>query len=345
MNRAAFFIHGWVMDDRVFHRKWIKELGAPLFTLMKDEFGYDIHPIPLPGNYIQMDKDYNWYGESILRKISELEEAEDIVIIGHSMGAIAIRTMLQRSFGADLDDHKERISKAVLLGAPNFGTGQPLANTLSRIITKLGNRILPKVLSDIANDSSSILEETPCYKDLYPEGDFLRELNSNINFPAGTKVDNIWTMGDTVVEPNHSAILPGVDNHLIGSISMNHFNMPYRKETVDKVRSIMKGTARPTGPQVFPPSEGCSSGEEHQWWPEYVLPLLHEQIHWRCGACGIEKWSQLLPRPLGCQKSFIKDGPHLWSRVKRSYSFKYKCRNCDESIWYPRINERNDETE
>jgi pimeloyl-ACP methyl ester carboxylesterase len=334
MKKAAFFIHGWVLDDRVFHRKWIRELGAPLFNMMEKEFEYEVHPLPLPGNYIHMDKDYDWYAEYILAKIGDLEEPEDVILIGHSMGAIAIRTLLQRNFKKELEDNKRIVSRAILLGAPNFGTGQPLANTLSRIITKLGNKILPKVLSELTSGNTSILEETPCYKALDPEGEFLKELNSMRVFPDWIKVDNIWTRGDTVVEPTHSSILPGVDNHLIGSISMNHFNMPYRKETVDKIRTIVKGTARSSGPQDFPPDEGCSSSDEHYWWPEYVMPLLHEHIHWKCKACGMEKWSQLLPGPLGCQKSFIKDGPHLWSRVKRSYSFKYKCRNCGESIWY-----------
>jgi pimeloyl-ACP methyl ester carboxylesterase len=343
MSKAAVFIHGWVMDDRVFHRKWIRELKAPLYNLMKNEFDCEVYPVPIPGNYIHMDKDYDWYARHIMKTILQKEEWKEIVLIGHSMGAMTVRALLQREHGLELDNVKKRITRAILLGAPNFGTGQPLANTLSRIITKLGSRILPKVLSELTTASSSFLEETPCYRALEIEGEFLMELNTGIRFPEWTKVDNIWTMGDTVVEPTHSAILPGVDNHLIGSISMNHFNITYRKETLDKVRSIMKGTARPSGPQSFPPVNGCSSGVEHLWWPEYVMPLMHDQVHWKCRSCGIERWSQLLPDPFGCQKSFIKDGPHNWARVKRSHSFKYRCRNCGESIWHPNIDNMPDQ--
>ncbi|MGA1820270.1 MAG: esterase/lipase family protein [Thermoplasmatota archaeon] len=335
MKKAAIFIHGWVLDDRIFHRKWIRELGAPLFELFSGEFDHHIVPIDLPGNYVHMDRDFDFYADHVLRWITDHPEFGEISLIGHSMGGITVRRLIQKVYGPEEERVKRRIRRAVLLGAPNHGTGQPLANTLSRVLTTIGQKLLPKHLSELTGAKYSILEETPCYRDLDLDGRFMRELNDIREWPSYLKIDNIWTLTDTVVEPTHSALLPGVHNHLVESLSLNHFNMPYRKEIVDKVRSIMKGSARPSGPQGFPPEGICDKGGPHRWWPQYVLPIMETMTHWECRSCGKVVMTHLLPEPFGCSRSRIRDGPHSWKRIRRSYSFKYRCGKCQTSIWYP----------
>ena len=45
MVKAAVFIHGWAVDQRVFHRRWMKDRGAPLYELLSEKHGYEIHPL------------------------------------------------------------------------------------------------------------------------------------------------------------------------------------------------------------------------------------------------------------------------------------------------------------
>ncbi|MBN1390002.1 MAG: alpha/beta hydrolase [Candidatus Thermoplasmatota archaeon] len=335
MEKAALFIHGWAMDDRIFHRKWVRELGAPLFQLFSEEFGYTSVPLNLPGSYLKMDRDFDSYAGHILQWIADHPMYEEIVLVGHSMGAITVRRTILRLDNPDVERIKRKITRAILIGAPNHGTAQPLFNTISRVLTSIGHRLLPKHLSELTRARTSYLEETPCYRDLDPRGGFMHELNSSMEWPFWIKADNIWTLNDTVVEPAHSAILPGTRNHMIDTISVNHFNIPYRKETINKVRSIMKGTARPGGPQLFPPENACQMGGHHDWWPHDLLPVMERMTHWKCSFCGKIIITDTFPEPLGCEHGKILEGPHLWKRISRSYSFRYHCRKCGGETWHP----------
>ncbi|MBN1539474.1 MAG: alpha/beta hydrolase, partial [Candidatus Thermoplasmatota archaeon] len=91
MEKAALFIHGWAMDDRIFHKKWIRELGAPLFELLSEEFGYVPVPLNLPGNYLLMNRDFDNYASHVLKWTADHPEFDRMVMVGHSMGGITIR--------------------------------------------------------------------------------------------------------------------------------------------------------------------------------------------------------------------------------------------------------------
>ncbi len=334
MKRAAIFIHGWAVDDRIFHRMWLREKGAPLFELLDIKFGYDPIPITLPGNYLDLGKDFHFYAEHILKELSRLDRYEEFLLLGHSMGAISIRTLLAYEFREELEAAREKIGRVILIGAPNHGTAQPIIDSLSRILTSIGHLVLPENLTDLGKARTSYLRETPCYRDLLPQGDFIHDLNSMPIAPEGVKFDNIWTLDDTVVEPSHSSILPGVSNHLIDSISVNHLNMLYRKEVLGIVRDIMEGIAVPSGPQTFPEAAGCSGDDDHEWCPETAFPLMERRSLWKCRACQKESWTHLLPEPFGCTESRISEGPHNWGKVPMRYSFKYRCLKCGETTWY-----------
>jgi len=334
MKRAAVFIHGWAVDDRIFHRMWIREKGSPLYELLDIKFGYDPVPLTLPGNYLDLGKDFDFYARHILEKLRELDGYDEFLLLGHSMGAISIRTLLARSFENDLEAVKRRIKRGILIGAPNHGTVQPIIDSLSRILTSIGQLVLPENLTDLWKARTSYLEETPCYRDLLPEGEFMRDLNTDRKIPRWMELDNIWTLDDTVVEPSHSSVLPGVKNHLIDSIAVNHLNMLYRKEILEKVKEIIEGNATPSGPQEFPDRRGCVNGE-HEWCPDSALPLMERRSLWKCRACGKENWTHLLPEPFGCPVNLISDGPHNWSKVPMVHSFRYRCLKCDERVWYP----------
>jgi pimeloyl-ACP methyl ester carboxylesterase len=335
MKRAAVFIHGWAVDDRIFHRMWLREKGAPLFELLDIKFGYDPIPLTLPGNYLDLERDFHYYARHTLEELSRLEQYDEFLLLGHSMGAITIRTLLAFSFGDELDTVKDRIKRVILIGAPNHGTVQPMIDSLSRILTSIGHLVLPENLTDLGKARTSYLKETPCYRDLLPEGDFMKDLNGRSIAAEGRKVDNIWTLDDTVVEPSHSSILTGVNNHLIDSISVNHLNMLSRKEVLEIVRDIIEGNAVPSGPQDFPDTVGCGAGTDHEWCPVTALPLMERRILWRCRACGKESWTHLLPEPFGCASSRISDGPHAWGRIPMRYSFRYRCLSCGETTWHP----------
>jgi pimeloyl-ACP methyl ester carboxylesterase len=335
MKRAAIFVHGWAVDDRIFHRLWLREKGAPLFELLDIKFGYDPKPMTLPGNYLDLERDFHFYARRILEELSGLDRYDEFLLLGHSMGAISIRTLLAYSFGERLESAKKKIKRVILIGAPNYGTVQPIIDSLSRILTSIGHLVLPENITDLGKARTSYLKETPCYRDLLPEGEFIRELNRRARAPEWIEMDNIWTLDDTVVEPSHSSILPGVRNHLIDSISVNHLNMLSRKEVLGTVKDIMEGSASPSGPQVFPDMEGCSKRNEHVWHPDAALPLMERRILWKCRACLKETWTHLLPEPFGCPESRISEGPHSWTRVPMRYSFRYRCLECGELTWHP----------
>ncbi len=333
MRKIAVFIHGWAMDDRVFHRRWMKDRVAPLFELMKERFGYDILPVSIPGHYLHMDKDFRWYGRFILEELEKQKDADEFLLVGHSMGATTIRTLLKESYGKELDLIKRKIKRVILIGSPNHGTVQPLLDHLSRILTTIGHIVLPEDLTDLSKAKGSYLEETPCYRDLLPSSKFMEDLKDFSEIPIWIKADNIWTLEDTVVEPSHSGIYPGIDNHLIDSLSMTHFNMLYRKELVHKVETIMDGSSKPNGPQYFPDGKGCKTDGKHHWLPEFTLPVKQRKTIWKCKACNKETITHLLPEPLGCSKCIIVDGPHQWARAKRFLSLRFKCSKCKETIW------------
>lgn len=336
-KRVAIFVHGWAMDDRIYHRNWIRERGAPLFQLFRDEFGCDIVPLTMPGYYLNLDKDFDWYGEYTSIEIKKLSAYEEIFIIAHSMGAISVRVMLKKIFDEETESVKRRIEEVFLLGAPNHGTFQPVVDTLSTILTTIGHLIVPGNTFDLDKVKESFLNETPCYRDIHPGSTFLRELNSDIEFPIWTRVHNIWTMEDTIVQPAHSCLLPGASNYLITKRTVNHLNMLYRSETVSKVRSIMNGTARTTGPQTFPDGGRCKNGGDHEWIPDPIPPTKKVFVQYVCRACGMKENTTTLPAPLGCPEGIVPDGPHRWRRGAKMISLHYSCSKCGIKRWHPII--------
>lgn len=336
MKRAALFVHGWAMDDRIFHRKWIREMGAPLKELFRNEFVHDLHTITMPGQYLHLDKDFDWYGRYLGEQVRDLGEYDKISIIAHSMGAISVRVMLKRIFEKEIESAKRKIENVFLIGSPNHGTFQPVVDTLSTILTTIGQLVVPNN-TELGNIKESFLKETPCYRDMDPRSDFLRLLNSDMEFPLWMKVHNIWTMEDTIIQPAHSCILPGVNNYILMKRTVNHLNMLYRAETVEKIRSIMKRTARPTGPQTFPTRGTCSKGGEHDWIPDPIPPTKKIFTQYVCKACGLMENTTTLPPPLGCPNGIVIDGPHRWKKSKRNISFRYSCAKCAVKRWHPII--------
>ena len=139
--------------------------------------------------------------ETLARKIAETVEetlvtydAEQVDIVGHSMGGLLARYYIE-FMGGD-----KRVSHCVLLGTPNAGS-----------------KLAPFALS-------------PMGRDLMPGSDFLTELNAA---PLSPKVNylTIFSHHDNLVIPAESAELPGAE--AIAVEWLGHNSLLFHRETIE----------------------------------------------------------------------------------------------------------------
>jgi len=192
MDNPVVIVHGYADTNR---SPWWKELESRLV-----ESGYDKSDVYLvdfsidamPGSSIDSPQKYaeklKERIDQILRekKSEDCEETEEVDIIAHSMGGLDARWYIEKMDGAD------NVNKLITLGTPHKGT-----------------------------EMANLAAWTPGARDMIPDSDFLRELNSS-HLPEDVEYVSIWSRGDELVVPSERAKLedakninPGFYTHIV----------------------------------------------------------------------------------------------------------------------------------
>lgn len=149
-----------------------------IFRRRLERDGFQAFTLTLPGLALQ---DIRVSSRMLARRADEVLDAtgaDQIDLIGHSLGGLAMRHYLQ------VMDRGDRVRQCASLGTPHQGT-------LSA---------LPILLR-------------PAGRQLIPGSGFLQELESE---PLPQPWTNIYSPRDSLVVPYRNAHLPGADNHRLG---------------------------------------------------------------------------------------------------------------------------------
>lgn len=332
--KGALLLHGWATDKHVWHRYWLLDNEAPMADMLEEE-GFEPIFLEMPGLYLDQDKDFNWYARFLGHIIREREDLDEVMILGHSMGGIVSRMYMQLRDDI-FDEGKLRVSRIISLGTPNHGTSQPHFDTISTYLLTIAGFVVPWKKGIAKGEGHDYFLKTPCYRDIQLGSDFLLNLN-NDRIPDHAEHHVIWTNGDTVADPPHTCILPGAANHLIDRVMVNHFNMCYRKEVVNRVRSIIRNEANPTGLQTYPPVHGCAHVAGHIWLPDPSLGSRDSLNVWKCSFCGETTVCHALPLQFSCKANGRVPPLHKWSLSGRFQRYRFRCQRCRKTIWFPEV--------
>lgn len=80
-----------------------------------------------------------------IKKVLNATKAKKVVLVGHSMGGLAIREYLQNSENWMMDDGESHVAKLVTIGTPNFGSNSSFGNFL----TIAGNQERSEAVRDL----------------------------------------------------------------------------------------------------------------------------------------------------------------------------------------------------
>lgn len=148
--------------------------------------------------------------ETLARKISEIVEetlvtydAEQVDIVGHSMGGLLARYYIEFMGG------NKRVAHCVLLGTPNAGS-----------------KLAPFALS-------------PMGRELMPGSDFLTELNAE-PLSSSVRYISIFSRHDNLVIPAESAELPGAET--IEVEWLGHNSLLFHRETIEATIDALRMT-------------------------------------------------------------------------------------------------------
>jgi pimeloyl-ACP methyl ester carboxylesterase len=132
--------------------------------------------------------------------------SNNLVVVAHSMGALAVRAYLRRSQDA-------RVARLVSIGAPHHGT------------------LLAK-FSRTANG-----------REMRPDSPWLQTLNATETPMSLSRITSIYSTHDNIVTPYQTAELPGADNRLVHGIG--HVSLVYSalvwQQVFDAIESAAKG--------------------------------------------------------------------------------------------------------
>jgi pimeloyl-ACP methyl ester carboxylesterase len=135
--------------------------------------------------------------ETILRETG----AEQVAIIGHSMGGLVARCYVQRHGGA------ERVSRIITLGTPHHGT----------VVAKGGPGIDARQME--------------------PRSEWLAELNAEA--PVPVPITSIWTAHDNIIAPQDSSVLPHAENIRLHGIG--HLELAYSPAVQQHILKALRG--------------------------------------------------------------------------------------------------------
>ena len=335
-GKLAIFVHGWDATSAV----WNQPKSNPnAIKRLFEAKGYLVDQLDLPGKFMAHHKDFYYYAEFLAKKIEDYALprtlspqdsgwADEITLVCHSMGGAVALLYLREDIGDP--EAKKRITRVIALASPFHGTSVP--------IKQIAHVFMPGI-GDITFDAF-MRRVVACYQQVQLASPFMRKLHSLPDRTPHIKFHCIWTRGDVVIAPNHTAILEGASNYYIDSARVGHPDIMWNAETLRTIKDILDGKAKPSGLQTYPPTE-TGADHLHQWFPasgtNEHTPIWSagekRSFVWRCknSGCNAAEISVNRPLPKGCSvgQSVEKRRWHKWQRtgIKR-----YVCNRCKLAV-------------
>ena len=330
--KVAIFVHGWDATSAV----WNQPKSNPnAIKRLFEAKGYLVDQIDLPGRFMAHNKDFYYYAEFLAKEIdayalpnslSPQDEgwADEINLVCHSMGGVVALLYLREDIGDP--EAKNKITRVIALASPFHGTSVP--------IKQIAHVVMPGI-GDITFDAF-MNRVVACYQQVQLDGPFMRRLHSLPNRTPNVKFHCIWTRGDVVVAPNHTAILEGASNHYIDSARVGHADIIWNPETLRIIKNILNEKISPVGLQTYPPAD-TGTDHLHQWFPasgtNEHTPVWSagekRYFLWRCrnGGCNAAEISINRPLLKGCSVGQM-DEKYRWHKWQRTGLKRYRCNRC-----------------
>ena len=335
-SKVAIFVHGWDATSAVWNQP--KSNPNAIKRLFEDK-GYLVDQIDLPGKFMAHNKDFYYYAEFLAKKIdayalpnslSPQDEgwADEINLVCHSMGGIVALLYLRDDIGNP--EAKKKISRVIALATPLHGTSVP--------IKQIAHVFMPGI-GDVAFDTF-MNRVVACYQQMQLAGPFMRMLHSMPDRTPHIKFHCIWTRGDVVVAPNHTAIMEGASNYYLDTTRIGHADIMWNPETLRIIKNILHEKISPVGLQTYPPVD-TGSNHLHQWFPasgtNEHTPVWSagekRSFVWRChnGGCNAAVISINRPPLAGCRIGQMEE-KHRWHKWQRTGLKRYRCNRCELTV-------------
>ena len=335
-SKVAIFVHGWDATSAVWNQP--KSNPNAIKRLFEDK-GYLVDQIDLPGKFMAHNKDFYYYAEFLAKKIdayalpnslSPQDEgwADEINLVCHSMGGVVALLYLRDDIGNP--EVKKKISRVIALATPFHGTSVP--------IKQIAHVFMPGI-GDVAFDTF-MNRVVACYQQMQLAGPFMRMLHSMPDRTPHIKFHCIWTRGDVVVAPNHTAIMEGASNYYLDTTRIGHADIMWNPETLRIIKNILHEKISPVGLQTYPPAD-TGSNHLHQWFPasgtneETPVWSAGEKrfFVWRCrnGGCNAAVISINRPPLASCRIGQMEE-KHRWHKWQRTGLKRYRCNRCELTV-------------
>ena len=335
-SKLAIFVHGWDATSAVWNQP--KSNPNAIKRLFEDK-GYLVDQIDLPGKFMAHNKDFYYYAEFLAKKIdayalpnslSPQDEgwADEINLVCHSMGGVVALLYLRDDIGNP--EVKKKISRVIALATPFHGTSVP--------IKQIAHVFMPGI-GDVAFDTF-MNRVVACYQQMQLAGPFMRMLHSMPDRTPHIKFHCIWTRGDVVVAPNHTAIMEGASNYYLDTTRIGHADIMWNPETLRIIKNILHEKISPVGLQTYPPVD-TGSNHLHQWFPasgtNEHTPVWSagekRSFVWRChnGGCNAAVISINRPPLAGCRIGQMEE-KHRWHKWQRTGLKRYRCNRCELTV-------------
>lgn len=247
--KAAVFIHGWAGS----RSNWTV-LGKPVQRVFKKR-GYGCLTPSLPGRFMSSGRNFDWYADWLKGYLeAKCSGAEEIVLVGYSMGGIVARNLLKCGREGKFGEWEtwRKVRKVVTIASPHHGTETELMEIAEEALVKI-ERVtdfqrklgFDKTLTQKLERLVKKISSCPCYLEVKPGSSFLEELNSGDNGTEvfeGVDFYTIRIAGDKVVTPCESGILKGaVENYLVDTKRVGHVGVRLLPEVKRVLEGMVEG--------------------------------------------------------------------------------------------------------
>jgi len=334
--KVAIFVHGWDATSAVWNQP--KSNPNAIKRLFEDR-GYLVDQLDLPGKFMARNRDFYYYAAFLANKVEAyaLPEgllpqdegwADDINLVCHSMGGIVALLYLRDDIGNP--EAKQKITRVIAMATPFHGTSIP--------IKQIAHVLMPGI-GDVAFDA--FMNRTAvCYNQAHLAGPFMRRLHSLPDRTPHVKFHSIWTRGDVVVAPNHTAVLEGASNYYLDTSRIGHADIMWSRETLHIIKNILHDKISPSGLQTYPPVD-TDADHMHLWFPtsgtDEHTPVWSagekRYFLWRCrnGGCDASELSISRPRLKGCSIGQV-DEKYRWHKWQPTGLKRYRCSRCNLTV-------------
>ncbi|MFA5375056.1 MAG: hypothetical protein WC455_04790 [Dehalococcoidia bacterium] len=335
-SKVAIFVHGWDATSAV----WNQPKSNPnAIKRLFEERGYLVDQIDLPGKFMAHNKDFYYYARFLAKEIesyalpnslSPQDEgwADEINLVCHSMGGVVALLYLRDDIGDP--EAKKKITRVITMASPFHGTSVPIKQIAHVMMPGIGDVAFDTLMNRVA----------ACYQQVQLASPFMRRLHSLPDHTPHVKFHSIWTRGDVVIAPNHTAIMEGASNYYIDLARVGHADIMWNAETLRIIKNILHGKISPVGIQTYPPAD-TEADHQHQWFPasgtDEQTPVWSagekRYFLWRCknGGCNAAEISINRPPLKGCSVGQV-DEKYRWHKWQRTGLNRYYCKRCKLTV-------------